>query len=198
MANKAEAVYRLETEQLPSSTATNLQTHSEAHMCSTAGEKKPLWCSKPGDLNVSFEECGALMHLKNHMFIPNSFKTAQLCWVWNKTPNQDELKRRCLGCRAGTKWSIRRRKFEPLLPLIIMGNVRSLVDKMDESRGRRAEPWWGHSRTLRKGVGAAGADGKRGFNMQRTAAVYFNGGRNNNLTVMYELMFLMIHRDTLK
>jgi len=41
------------------------------------------------------------------------------------------LKRRHLGCRAATKWR-KRRKFRPFLPLIIRGNVRSLVDKMDE------------------------------------------------------------------
>jgi len=41
------------------------------------------------------------------------------------------LKRRRPGCRAGTKWR-KRRKFKPFLPLIIRGNVRSLVDKMDE------------------------------------------------------------------
>ena len=41
-----------------------------------------------------------------------------------KSPDQDELKRRRLGCR--------REKFKAFPPLIIRGNVRSLVDKTDE------------------------------------------------------------------
>jgi len=52
--------------------------------------------------------------------------------AWNKTPNQDELKRRRLGCRSVTRWRKRRRKFNPFLSLIIIGNVRSLSDKMDK------------------------------------------------------------------
>lgn len=46
--------------------------------------------------------------------------------------------------------------------------------------------------------GGSGADGKPSLNVQKTAVVYCNGGRNNNLTVMYGLMFPMIHRDYLK
>jgi len=49
-----------------------------------------------------------------------------------RRPNQDELKRRRRGYRAGTKGRKRRRKFKPFLPLIILGNVRLLADTMDE------------------------------------------------------------------
>lgn len=41
----------------------------------------------------------------------------------------DELKRRRRRYRAGAK---HRMKYKPFLPLILMGNVRSLVNKMDE------------------------------------------------------------------
>nr|XP_054604483.1 uncharacterized protein LOC107395178 [Nothobranchius furzeri]XP_054604484.1 uncharacterized protein LOC107395178 [Nothobranchius furzeri]XP_054604485.1 uncharacterized protein LOC107395178 [Nothobranchius furzeri] len=44
----------------------------------------------------------------------------------------NELKCRKRGCRAGAKQRQRKRKFKPSLPSIIMGNVRSLANKMDE------------------------------------------------------------------
>jgi len=49
---------------------------------------------------------------------------------WDKTP--DESNRRHRGCRAGANWSERRRKFKALLPLIVIGSVRLLADKIDE------------------------------------------------------------------
>nr|XP_054598774.1 uncharacterized protein LOC129163848 [Nothobranchius furzeri] len=44
----------------------------------------------------------------------------------------NELKRKKRGCRAGAKRRQRKRKFKPSLPSIVMGNVRSLANKMDE------------------------------------------------------------------
>ena len=43
-----------------------------------------------------------------------------------------ELKRRRRGCRAGIKRRQRKRRYKPYLPSVIMGNVRSLLNKMDE------------------------------------------------------------------
>ena len=43
-----------------------------------------------------------------------------------------ELRRRRWGRRAGAKLRARRRRYRPVLPSIIMGNVRSLPNKMDE------------------------------------------------------------------
>ncbi|XP_029924039.1 uncharacterized protein LOC115371064 [Myripristis murdjan] len=43
-----------------------------------------------------------------------------------------ELKRRRRGSRAGAARRTRRRRYRPVLPSIIMGNVRSLPNKMDE------------------------------------------------------------------
>ncbi|KAI3360249.1 hypothetical protein L3Q82_014566 [Scortum barcoo] len=43
-----------------------------------------------------------------------------------------ELKRRRRGRRAGVERRARRRCYRPVLPSIIMGNVRSLPNKMDE------------------------------------------------------------------
>lgn len=43
-----------------------------------------------------------------------------------------ELKRRRQGSRAGVARRARRRKYRPFLPSIVMGNVRSLPNKMDE------------------------------------------------------------------
>jgi len=39
--------------------------------------------------------------------------------------------RKLHACRAGARWKNRLRKFQPGLPLILMGNVRSLINKMD-------------------------------------------------------------------
>jgi len=68
------------------------------------------------------------------------------------------LKRRRLGSRAGTKWR-KRRKFKPFLPLIIMGSVRSLVDKMDElgapmrtQQEYKEETWLQESYDLPSGI----------------------------------------------
>ncbi|XP_076607962.1 uncharacterized protein LOC143333672 isoform X1 [Chaetodon auriga] len=43
-----------------------------------------------------------------------------------------ELRRRIWGCRAGIKRRDRRRAYRPTLPSVIMGNVRSLPNKLDE------------------------------------------------------------------
>ena len=48
---------------------------------------------------------------------------------WNKRQIKMSWRR---GCRAGTQWRKRKRKFKPFLPLIIMGNVRSRVDKINK------------------------------------------------------------------
>jgi len=50
---------------------------------------------------------------------------AEVVCVWERTQNVEELNKRRLGCRAGTKWRKRRRRFQPVCPLIIVGNVRS-------------------------------------------------------------------------
>lgn len=43
-----------------------------------------------------------------------------------------ELRKRSCGCRAGVKRQIKKRKYKPSIPAIIMGNVRSLLNKVDE------------------------------------------------------------------
>jgi len=43
-----------------------------------------------------------------------------------------ELRRKYRGCRAGRRIWLRKRRFRPYLPSIIIVNVRSLVNKMDE------------------------------------------------------------------
>ena len=48
------------------------------------------------------------------------------------TPQIQMRWRRGLGCRAGTKQRNWKRKSNPFLPLIVVENVRSLADKMDE------------------------------------------------------------------
>ena len=42
-----------------------------------------------------------------------------------------ELRRRRQGCRAGAKWRAKRRRHRPAVPVIVMGNVRSLGNKTD-------------------------------------------------------------------
>lgn len=44
-----------------------------------------------------------------------------------------EFKRRRRGCRASAKQRARRRKYKKILPSIVMGNVRSLGNKMDDN-----------------------------------------------------------------
>ncbi|KAK0131579.1 hypothetical protein N1851_033755 [Merluccius polli] len=44
----------------------------------------------------------------------------------------EELRRRRRGCRAGLMRKARRRRFKPCIPSIVMGNVRSLVNKVDK------------------------------------------------------------------
>ncbi|XP_017537692.1 uncharacterized protein LOC108410896 [Pygocentrus nattereri] len=43
-----------------------------------------------------------------------------------------ELRRKRRGCRAGALRRTKRRRYRPVLPSVIMGNVRSLPNKMDE------------------------------------------------------------------
>ena len=43
-----------------------------------------------------------------------------------------ELKRKRRGCRAGVRQREKRWRFKPFLPTVVMGNVRSLANKMDE------------------------------------------------------------------
>ena len=43
-----------------------------------------------------------------------------------------ELQRRCRGCRARVKQRAKRRWHRPAVPVIVMGNVRSLGNKTDE------------------------------------------------------------------
>lgn len=50
--------------------------------------------------------------------------------TWPDVP--PELKRKRRGRRAGGERCARRRRYRPILPSIIMGNVRSLTHKMDE------------------------------------------------------------------
>ncbi len=44
----------------------------------------------------------------------------------------DKIKRKYCGCRVGVKRRAKKRRYKPYLPLVIMWNVRSLVNKMDE------------------------------------------------------------------
>ena len=43
-----------------------------------------------------------------------------------------ELRRRRRGCRAGKMRREKKRRYKPCIPSVIMGNVRSLPNKMDE------------------------------------------------------------------
>lgn len=43
-----------------------------------------------------------------------------------------EIRRRRRGCRAGVKRHKRNRQYKPCLPSVIMGNVRSLPNKLEE------------------------------------------------------------------
>ncbi|XP_070842981.1 uncharacterized protein [Chaetodon trifascialis] len=55
-----------------------------------------------------------------------------------------ELRRRTRGCRAGIKRCDRRRAYRPTLPSVIMGNMRSLSNKMDELAAltRHEQDYW--------------------------------------------------------
>lgn len=44
----------------------------------------------------------------------------------------EELRRRHRGCRAGAKLNAKQRRYKPSMPVILTGNVRSLVKKMDK------------------------------------------------------------------
>merc|ERR1712035_180988 len=44
----------------------------------------------------------------------------------------EELRRRRRGCRAGAKRRERKRRYKPAILSVIMGNVRSLPNKMEE------------------------------------------------------------------
>ena len=46
-----------------------------------------------------------------------------------------ELKRRKRGKASGIKKRLKTRKFKPFIPSIIMGNVQSLANKLDELHG---------------------------------------------------------------
>jgi len=57
----------------------------------------------------------------------------RLCGGTGRRPKiPRELKRKYWGCRAGRRRQLRKRRFLLYLPSIIMGNVWSLVNKMDE------------------------------------------------------------------
>lgn len=43
-----------------------------------------------------------------------------------------KLRRRRRGCRAGVKHQEKRRRYKPAVPSVIMGNLRSLPNKMEE------------------------------------------------------------------
>lgn len=51
---------------------------------------------------------------------------------WERPDIPEELRRRRRGCRAGVKRREKRRRYKPAVPSIIMGNVRSLPNKMEE------------------------------------------------------------------
>ena len=50
--------------------------------------------------------------------------------LWLQIPH--ELKGRCCGCRSGAKQRERKRKLKSALRSFLMGNVRSLTNKLDE------------------------------------------------------------------
>ncbi|XP_054872156.1 uncharacterized protein LOC111569300 [Amphiprion ocellaris] len=51
---------------------------------------------------------------------------------WERPDIPAELRRRRRGCRAGLKRREKRRRYKPSVPSVIMGNVRSLPNKMEE------------------------------------------------------------------
>ena len=51
---------------------------------------------------------------------------------WERPSIPVKLRRRRRGCRAGVQHRAKRRRYKPAVPSIIMGNVRSLPNKMEE------------------------------------------------------------------
>ncbi|TWW61350.1 hypothetical protein D4764_05G0014400 [Takifugu flavidus] len=72
--------------------------------------------------------CGSLVYSRDQLFALRS--SAPLPKERPDVP--PELRRRKRGCRAGVERRARRRRYRPVLPSIIMRNVRSLPNKMDE------------------------------------------------------------------
>lgn len=72
----------------------------------------------------------------------NSHSTEGVVYKWEQLMNisrklhpdlyPTNLKKRHCGCRAGAKRKERKRRFKRALPLIIMVNLKSLKNKMDE------------------------------------------------------------------
>jgi len=71
-----------------------------------------------------------LLQLENCLHVGETYSQSPRK-VWKKTPKPDWLRRRCCGCKAGKTWREKRRKFKQIPPLIIVGSVRLLADKMD-------------------------------------------------------------------
>jgi len=66
------------------------------------------------------------------IFLDNSNTFVLLLLPEMRTDVPRELRRRKQGCCAGVERRARKISFKPVLPSIIMGNLRSLVNKMDE------------------------------------------------------------------
>ncbi len=52
-----------------------------------------------------------------------------------------DLRRRRRGCRVGVKCRLKKRRYKPSLPVVIMGNVRSLGNKMEELTALARTQW---------------------------------------------------------
>ncbi|KAI3369831.1 hypothetical protein L3Q82_024408, partial [Scortum barcoo] len=91
-----------------------------------------------------------------HIYV--SFNGAQAVLPEERPDVPRELKRRRRGRRAGVERRARRRRYRPVLPSIIMGNVRSLPNKMDKRLRTRLPNW---TASLSYGRTEARTSGKR-------------------------------------
>ena len=100
---------------------------------------------------VTFVVCALLFFELFHTAVGNSFSYGSpfnhgsIVYTWDQllalrhTPSlgtvrseAKELRSRRRGCRSGVKCKERKRRYKPCLPSVIMGNVRSLPNKMEE------------------------------------------------------------------
>ncbi|XP_061732884.1 uncharacterized protein LOC133536408 [Nerophis ophidion] len=73
---------------------------------------------------------------RNFVYTREELFALSLPALWGARPDLPvELRKKRRGSRAGTKMRERRRKFKPAIPSVLMGNVRSLANKMDELSG---------------------------------------------------------------
>jgi len=81
---------------------------------------------KPGMVDADTPR-GSIVYTRDQLL------NLRLCGGAGGRPNiPRELRRKNWGCRAGRRRWLKKRRYRPYLPYIVMGNVRSLVNKMDE------------------------------------------------------------------